>query len=141
MGRLKLYIDFSGYAPDIPRERVVEWAQLPSGRVVVMTDSTHGVESFWFEPDGKSPKGSFLTPWPLESKAESRREVKAMFDKLRRMWARLRPTRVCREWTCPQCREARMDWLVWCDYGEYVRCVSCGKTYEPEPRRYVGSWR
>lgn len=52
-------IDFS-YA-NLPRERVVEWAYLPSGRIVVMTEE----ESFWFESDGHNHLlGSFLTPWP-----------------------------------------------------------------------------
>jgi len=51
-------IDFS-YA-NLSRERVIEWARLPSGRIVAMTEE----ESFWFESDGQSPKGSFLTPWP-----------------------------------------------------------------------------
>jgi hypothetical protein len=50
-------IDFS-YA-NLPRERVIEWARLPSGRIVAITKH----ESFWFESNGKSPKGSFLTPW------------------------------------------------------------------------------
>jgi len=57
-GVTDIEIDFS-YA-NLPRCPVVEWAILPSGRIVAMTDQ----ESFWFEPNGKSPKGSFLTPWP-----------------------------------------------------------------------------
>lgn len=51
-------IDFSYI--NLPREQVVEFAYLPSGRVVVMTEQ----ESFWFESDGTSPMGSYLVPWP-----------------------------------------------------------------------------
>jgi hypothetical protein len=54
-----IWIDFSNYAPGLPREKVVEWAILPSGRIVAMTNQ----ESFWFEADGTSPKGSYLVNW------------------------------------------------------------------------------
>ena len=56
-------IDFSYCG--LPRERVVEWAILPSGRIVAMTNQ----ESFWFESDGHSPKGSYLVHWPLDGDA------------------------------------------------------------------------
>ena len=50
----RIEIDFS-YC-NLPRESVVEMARLPSGRIVVMTAN----DSYWFEADGKSPKGSYL---------------------------------------------------------------------------------
>ena len=31
---------------------------------------------------------------------------------------------------CPQCRENRMDYLVWID-DEHVGCATCGTVYEP----------
>ena len=33
---------------------------------------------------------------------------------------------------CPCCGEDRMDYLVWDDDGETVRCATCGVTYAPE---------
>lgn len=54
----ELEIDFSHM--NLPRERVIEWTYLPSGRIVVMTEN----DSFWFEADGTSTKGSYLVPWP-----------------------------------------------------------------------------
>lgn len=53
----ELWIDFS-YA-NLPRERVIELAHLPSGRIAAVTDQ----ESFLFDANGKSPKGSYLIPW------------------------------------------------------------------------------
>jgi len=50
-------IDFSSMG--LPREQVVEWTYLPSGRIVAMTNQ----DSFWFEADGKSDKGSYLVPF------------------------------------------------------------------------------
>ena len=41
---------------DLPNTPVVEGAILSSGRIVVMTDQ----DSYWFESDGTSPKGTFL---------------------------------------------------------------------------------
>jgi hypothetical protein len=32
---------------------------------------------------------------------------------------------------CPNCHEARMDFLVFNDDGDFVRCTTCGKEYEP----------
>jgi len=55
-----LEIDFSGYALNIPNDPVVEYAYLPSGRIVVMGQQ----DSYWFEADGHSPKGSRLTFLP-----------------------------------------------------------------------------
>jgi len=57
-----LEIDFSYI--NLPRERVIGGAILPSGRVVVMTEQ----DSYWFESDGTSPKGSYLVPWPPPKK-------------------------------------------------------------------------
>jgi len=51
-------IDFSYI--NLPREKVIEYVFLPSGRIVVMTKD----DSFWFEADGTSPKGSYLIPCP-----------------------------------------------------------------------------
>lgn len=62
----RIEIDFS-YA-HLPRESVVEYAFLPSGRIVAMTDQ----ESFWFESDGTSPKGSYLIPCPKRKREEVR---------------------------------------------------------------------
>ena len=39
---------------------------------------------------------------------------------------------------CPDCREWRMDSLVWID-DEEVRCDSCGTIYNPTTRKRVGS--
>ncbi len=50
-----------GYKTTLPRERVVELTQFSSGRIVVMTEQ----DSYWFESDGISPKGSYLTPMAL----------------------------------------------------------------------------
>ena len=30
---------------------------------------------------------------------------------------------------CPYCSEARIDWLVWQEEDEYIRCETCGKRY------------
>ena len=49
-----LWISFDNYG--LPPKKVVEYAILPSGRIVVMTDE----ESFWFESDGSSILGSYL---------------------------------------------------------------------------------
>jgi len=32
---------------------------------------------------------------------------------------------------CPRCKESRVDYLVWVDDGEKVRCSTCGKLYVP----------
>jgi Zn ribbon nucleic-acid-binding protein len=33
---------------------------------------------------------------------------------------------------CPNCREYRIDWLVWMDDdSDFVCCQSCGTEYEP----------
>ena len=32
---------------------------------------------------------------------------------------------------CPECGEWRMDYLVWDETGDFVRCTSCGKEYDP----------
>jgi len=37
-------------------EKIIEYAYLPSGRIVVMTEQ----ESYWFEKDGTSPLGTSL---------------------------------------------------------------------------------
>lgn len=59
----RLEIDFSYI--NLPREAVVEWVWLSSGRIVAMTED----ESFLFDADGTSPKGSYLTPWPQSCRA------------------------------------------------------------------------
>jgi len=58
----EIEIDFSYI--NFPRVKVVEYAFLPSGRIVVMTEQ----DSFWFESDGTSPKGSYLTFVPKGEK-------------------------------------------------------------------------
>ncbi|KKM25127.1 hypothetical protein LCGC14_1598160 [marine sediment metagenome] len=45
---------------NLPNILVEELHHFPSGRIVIMTKR----DSFWFEPDGTSGKGSYLTPWP-----------------------------------------------------------------------------
>ncbi|MFC1930447.1 hypothetical protein ACFLWE_00955 [Chloroflexota bacterium] len=35
------------------------------------------------------------------------------------------------EWACPKCGERRMDYLVWIDEGERVKCGTCGFEYKP----------
>lgn len=45
---------------NLPNELVEEFCHFPSGRIAVMTKR----DSYWFEPDGTSGKGSCLTPWP-----------------------------------------------------------------------------
>ena len=68
---VRMEIDFS--YTNLPRERVVEYAFLPSGRIVAMTKE----ESFWFEADGTSPKGSYLTRCPkVFTEFDQRREKK-----------------------------------------------------------------
>lgn len=32
---------------------------------------------------------------------------------------------------CPECGEARTDYLVWDADGETVKCATCGKEYNP----------
>ena len=66
-------IDFS-YC-DLPREPIVEWAYLPSGRIVVMTQT----DSYWFEPDGTSPKGSYLVLQWLSDVSSKRMAGKIMY--------------------------------------------------------------
>lgn len=39
-----------------PNTKIIEGAILPSKRIVVMSDQ----DSYWFEADGTSPKGTFL---------------------------------------------------------------------------------
>ncbi len=53
-----LWVDMSYCG--LPNWKVIELAVMRSGRIVVMTEQ----DSLWFEANGKSPKGSFLTPWP-----------------------------------------------------------------------------
>ena len=38
---------------------------------------------------------------------------------------------------CPNCRESRIDWLVWVD-DEAVECSTCGLQYEPGGAVLVG---
>lgn len=53
-------IDFSYCGLD--SKEVVEFAVLSSGRIVAVTEDD---ESFVFDSEGKSPKGSYLVPWPI----------------------------------------------------------------------------
>jgi len=32
---------------------------------------------------------------------------------------------------CPKCGEPRIDWLVWNEIGDEVRCATCGAQYTP----------
>ena len=41
---------------NLPNTKIIEGAILPSGRIVVMSDQ----DSYWFDSDGTSPKGTFL---------------------------------------------------------------------------------
>lgn len=58
---IEIVFDLPGLKQGVDRtrkERVVEWARLPSGRIVAMTKE----ESYWFEADGTNPiLGSRLT--------------------------------------------------------------------------------
>ena len=55
----KLQVVFN-YYPESWIQDVVEYAFLPSGKIVVMTEC----ESYWFDGDGKNPK-SYLTFVPV----------------------------------------------------------------------------
>ena len=46
---------------------------------------------------------------------------------------------------CPECGEARMDWLTWRTdegtLGQYVHCETCGCSYDPETGESTGATR
>ena len=67
----KLKVIFDGYYnPPIPDEYAKEYVIMPSGSIVVLTETN---ESFWFDARGKHPK-SHLNYIPQKRLAELEKE-------------------------------------------------------------------
>jgi len=35
------------------------------------------------------------------------------------------------KFACPNCGEQKMDWLIWDEDADTVKCQSCGTVYDP----------